>query len=507
MAPILKKIKIYFDKFLAVLRVKMPVGGMEISDSAIRLTYFDGELWRMGGVRLEPGVLTAGKIKNREKLVLSLRSLRSDVFKDKNKNTRVSVVMSLSSINIYSQVFSLPIIEGESLDKAIQLNVQMVSPMETSQAYSGWQLLAKDQDSLRLEILSAFIERSTVDEISSTLSEDGFLVVAIESRALALSRVLREKGSGIDVAGSYILMSIDESGIDFLVIRGGRLYFEYFNPWRELVDDNGQVSMPAFEAAVKRSLHQVMNFYGQHWPESVNGVVLSATALKEQAATIVSENFSLPVLNMDLNIGQDIGPEWFISLGCGLRGLMPRSRDREMSLLGIGAEEEFRREQIVGFVRFWRLVMPVALGLLLISFVLADVFLIQTKRSIELQYASLLGSGESEESRTLQAEAAEFNRSVAMIRGIQESVMSRGDFLEKIRSIAEDNDLSLNRIVFNSPSQPISVSGLARSEAKIVGFRKAIEDDPALGGTNLPLAGIQAGADGLSFSMTFSVQE
>lgn len=498
-----QKFKYYFDKLLAFLRVRPLVVGLEISDAVLRLAYFDGVAWRLNGIRLLPGIIEAGKIKNHDQFVAALKELKARTFSKKEIRHKVSVIVSLSSISIYSQVFSLPIIEGENLDKAILLNIQMVSPVEISQTYSGWQKVGEDQGALRLEILSAFIDRPTVDELGRALFEAGFLVAVLESRALALARILREQAVGVDVSRPYVMFSLDNSGLDFLIIRRGQLYFEYFIPWRDVMDEKGQISMPSFEAAITRSFHQVVNFYSQHWPEPLAGAVLSATALKDEARKIIKENFSLEVTDLSLKFGQTIGPEWFVALGCGLRGLKPRSRDKEMSLLGIGAEEEFHREQLINFARLWRLSMPVALGMLLISFLLADLFLIRMRTSLEAQTLFNLSDAQAKENQTLQDKARDFNQGVALIGNIEKSAISRSKFLEKLSGLLSAHGVTVSRFSFGSLDTPITVNGEAQSETKISDFKKALEGDPAFKEINLPLSDIKPVLGGVSFSITF----
>lgn len=500
-----QKFKYYLDKVLAFLRVHPLVVGLEVSDAVLRLAYFDGKAWHLNGIRLAPGIIEIGKIKNHDQFVAALKELKSKSMPSREAKGKVNAIVSLSSISIYSQVFSLPIIEGENLDKAIQLNIQMVSPVEISQAYSGWQKVGEDQGSLRLEILSAFIDRPTVDELGRALFEAGFLAVVLESRALALARIFREQAEGVDANRSYVMFGLDNSGLDFLIIRRSQLYFEYFIPWRDVMDEKGQISMPSFEAAIIRSLHQVVNFYSQHWPDPLVGVVLSATALKDEATRVIKDNFPLTVTELTLRLDQSMGPEWFVSLGCGLRGLKPRNRDKEMSLLGIGAEEEFRREQLLGFTRLWRLLVPVSLGVLLVSFLLADAFLIQTQRSLEAQALFNLNSAQANESQALQAKAAEFNKEVSFIDAVAKSASSRSKFLEKFSQLLVSHGITSDRLSFGSPANPISMSGEAQSEAKIADFKKAIESDPGFKEINLPLSDIRHVAGGVSFSISFKL--
>ncbi len=497
-----QKLRYYFEKLLAALRVRTVVAGMEVSDLVLRFVYSDGREWHLSGVRLAPGIMEAGKIKKYDEFVAAVRALKIQAFGEHSAKRRVSVIASLSSVNIYSQVFSLPIIEEENLEKAIQLNIQMVSPIDVAEAYSGWQTIGKDQKSLRLEILSAFIDRPTVDEIGRALIEAGFFVVALEPRALALARVFKEAGSGFDPAKSYIMANLDNSGLDFLVIRSGQFYFEYFNPWRDIADEKGQIPTVAFEAAVIRSLHQVLNFYGQHWPEPVNEVVLAAAGLRDEVRRIVSENFSLPVRDMELRT-QSIGPEWFVALGCGVRGLTARGKDKEMSLSGVGADDEFRREQAINFARFWRLLMPAALGILLAAFVVSDLFLSQVKNSLESHALFNLKPEQAKENQALQAQAGEFNGIVALIRGVQNPSVLKSQMWEKVFGIMSAHNITLTRFSLSSSDAPSTLLGMAPTIDDLSSFKKALQDDGHFQSIDLPFSSIQQNAGNVSFSMTF----
>ncbi len=499
----LEKLKYYWKRLLSLLRVRPLVGGMEISDLVIRFAYFDDASWHLTGVRLSPGVMEMGKIRDYDQFVAALKTLKSKAFPNETK-AKITTIVSLSSVNIYSQVFSLPIIEGENLEKAIQLNIQMVSPIDIAQAYSGWQTVGKDQGSVRLEILSAFIDRPTVDETNRALLEAGFLMIAIEPRALALSRVLKEIGAGFDPARSYIMMDIDNSGLDFLIVRRGHLYFEYFNPWRDIVDEKGQIPLPAFEAAVIRSLHQVLNFYGQHWPEPISEIVLAATALYEETEKVIKDNFSFPVRALTLTTGTQVSTEWAVALGCGLRGQKPRGKDREMSLLGIGAEEEFHREQILDFARFWRVLLPTALGILLLGFFFSDLFLVRTKGSLESQSLFALGGDQTKEIQALASGATEFNATVALVKAAQSSSIIESDMWDKVYALMAANGVTVSRFTFSSLGLPITMSGSARISDNVTNFKKALEADRKFQDVTLPLSQVKVAPDGVTFLMTFS---
>src|SRR6185369_3767008 len=170
-------------------------------------------------------------------------------------------------------------------------------------------VVKRDESMSRMELLGAFADRSLIDEMISALFEVGFVAIAMESKALAVARLLREQGQGLDIAAPYIVVSIDDAGLDFLIIRGGQLYFEYANVWRDLADDKGTISAEKFQEALERSLRQVMNFYLQHWEGKVVGIVVAAGVFLDEVQRAAEEALSLSVISLETMMGGKIAPE------------------------------------------------------------------------------------------------------------------------------------------------------------------------------------------------------
>ena len=195
--------KPYFQKILSLLRVSVHPDGLEVSDQVLRFAYFYRDAWQMEAVRLVPGIMEKGVIKDAPAFATALHELRSKLPSAKRNKRIINVFVAMSSVNMYSQVFTLPFMEGGDLDKAIELNVQMISPVDISHAYFGWQLLSRNETTLRSEIAAAFADKAIVDAVTQALYAAGFVTVGVESRALALVRALREKGTGVDKKQSY----------------------------------------------------------------------------------------------------------------------------------------------------------------------------------------------------------------------------------------------------------------------------------------------------------------
>lgn len=490
-----------FQKLLSLLRVRSKAAGLEVSDRVLRLVHFDGKVWRMYAIRLEAGVMENGKIMNRPALIEALAALKAKMGKtSKTKKTNVSVC--LSSVVMYTQVFALPVVEGESFDKAVELNLQMASPLEAAESHSGWQIVGKDENTLKTEVLSAFVGRAVVDEMADALFEAGFLAVSMESRALALTRVLREKGAGVDPAKPYLFVSIDNAGMDFLVIRKGFLFFEYTMPWHDLMDEKGEIAIPKFEASLAASLRQVTNFYNQHWTEPISAVILSAVALEEQAEKAVAANSAFPVVRLTLVMGQPISSEWLVALGCSLRTSVG-GKGQEINLLGEDSKDRFHEEQLLNFMRFWRVLIPITLAILVITFFVADQFLINTRQAIESRSDFNLAGSQTTEITTLEDQAQTFNQQVALLKTTEAMQDPKNIVLAAVLNLATASNVMVNNLSFQSFTTPINLSGSATSETAVEAFKAALQSDARFSAVNLPLTGVQTQGNTVTFSMTF----
>ena len=457
----------------------------------------------MHAVRLEPDILEKGRIKNREAFIAALTALRVAA-QGEEKAKKMNVVLCISSAETYTQLFSLPLVQSGELEKTVELNLRMASPLEAGEAHSGWQLVNREKDKPQLQILSAFMERKAVDEIVDALFEAGFLVMAVESRALALARMFREKGAGIDAAKSYIFVNIDNTGLDFLIIRNGMLYFEYANSWRDLMDEKGEITIAKFESMLAASVRQVINFYNQHWAEEpLSAIILSAVALEAEAEKAIAPNASVPTVRLTLVMGQTISSEWLTALGCSLRESGRKTENREISFLGEDSEDRFRQGQFLHFIRFWRVVVPVTFALLVLVFVVVDVFLMDMKGGIESRSDFDFGGAEVSKITALQASAADFNHLVALVAAAESATSPKNGLLGEVVDFAVANQITISHLSFQSFGAPISLSGNARTGDAVLAFKAVLEKDPAFSKIDLPLTGIQANGGTVSFSMTF----
>jgi Tfp pilus assembly PilM family ATPase len=502
----MRKKKDIFRKFGTFLMGHSLSGGLEINDTGLRFVNAEGKNLEAVGVRLAPGIMSEGKIENHKEFVRALRVLRGRILGVKaRRRSLVNVVVSLSSVNVYTQVFKLPFIEGENLEKAIQLNIQMASPSGTAEdTYAGWQTVKNQEErGMHLEVVTAFLPKGVADDLTAALNAGGFLPIALESRALSLARLVKERASGVEPGESLVAVSADASGLDVMIIRAGHLHFDYFNSWKDLQAGERQISPELFRTLIVRGVNQVMNFYGAHWKDPVSEIVVSSTGLKEEVLAAIRESFDIKVSELTPLVSPPLTPEWYVALGGALRSVRPRRDDDEISLLGVSAKEEFRREQIQNFLDFWRVLVPASLAVLLIAFAVSWFFLNAFSNTVSPRARAANQVAQPPELVSLRADARKFNAGIAMIDSANASRKAKSRIFSVVLELVTRRGIGVERLNIDDPSVPVTLQGSAASEDDIIAFKNELAAMEGFSKVELPLTGIRRRNTDYAFSMTF----
>ncbi len=495
------------SKILSILRAKSKIGGLEISDTELRFAYFvDGSLKTLA-LRMPPGIIDSGEIKNYDLLVEALKKLKEMIPADFGGKKLVNVIVTLGSIHVYTQVFSLPLAEkDENMKEAIQLNIRMISPFDLSQAYAGWQLINHDKNELKIEVLSAFAQKAFVDRLNNAIKEAGFFAFAVESGTLSIARLVRERAADFKIEKPLLVLSVDDNGLRFLIIRLGQLHFEYFQSWKDIQGEGKQILWPEFEEAIKRNLSRVINFYGSHWQEPLTELVIASNSLVEEISKAISDNFSINVKELKLKFDQPLQREWYEAAGSAMRGEIPWFEDKDVNLLGITVQEEFRQQEILGFLRFWQILTSSSLAILLVFFAIGYMFLTNFGNSIKSQSSFKLSSEQSEEINTLQSEIKSFNSSVKFLADIQKSLKPKTRIIDKLTPLMNANNVVLDRIYLQGGGLPVTMSGETDSQDQILNFKNAMSADSFFSSVNLNLSDIKPQPKGFSFTLSFDLK-
>lgn len=485
-----------------MLMSENPVAGLEIKDAAVRIAQFDGNVLKKSAVLLEPGIIEGGKVRDRERLVNNLKKLRSQFSTVKEK---LPVIAIIPSANIYAQVFSIPALSGKELQDAAELNLASISPIDLSAAYADWQQLSAVPRDSRIEMLGAFASSAAVDDYTSALEEAGFSPIAVEFPALAVARTIRDFAAGIDIKKPQVVLNVSSDGIDFIALRHGNLYFDYFIPWK-VVQEEGkagrEILFSDFKDTIVREIKKVAAFYGSHWEGKLDKIILVSQALNEEISSFIRENFPFEVAELKLSQFRDLPTSWFAVLGSAIRGRIPRSEDNLISLMKIGTEEEYFRGRIRLFVKSWGNIVISSLGFLALIFVLTDSFLYQMSERVASQ-ASGAGRGpEGTEITELQEQALRFNQLVEKVSFAGKMSNPQSSFFSELGSLSQRR-VTLERILVNRETGSVLLSGRANNEVSALDFKNVLVQ-AGFTDVSLPLSNIVPNPDQtVSFSLTF----
>jgi len=487
-----------YSFILNLTRSSANVAGLEVSDAAIRYALWKKNGWRFEEILLPAGTMVRGVVQSEPALMTALHALHDRVAR--GKRSRVSVVVSLSSAPVYSQTFAIPRIADNELEKAVNLNMQMNSPLSLEESSSGWQVLRSTP--AQVEVLTASVPNGVMSVLMRVLSAAGFVPMALEARSFSIARTVRTWVPGFSADYPYLVVLVDDMGLSVLIVQQGFLYFEYSSPWADIQGEAASVSLEVFDAALARHVSQVLNYHRQHSAATFKEALVIAPSMQDHIVQALSQQFGLPARVAQVGDGS-FPLQWFVAIGAGARGSLPRWQDVEVNLVGISARKAFHEEQVALYLGFWRVMVPASLGVLLVTTLIGYIFVSRSRAALETQAAALPEGAQVEELDRLEARAEQFNKNVANLHAIQADIHYKSPIAQSIHDIASRGGITLVRLYIAPVPQPSMVSGFGPSEATVLAFKNTLQADPRFTDVALPITEIRTTPQGISFSMTF----
>lgn len=490
--------KLFFNKLLNILNPEPKIAGLEINDAAAHLAFLKGNNVFSLSVDIPHGIVEKGQVRDKEGFKKILSEIKKQIPDKKNGY----VILSISDVNVYTQVLSLPQVARSNLEEAVGLNLQTVSPTALKEVYADWQELKGDQNKAgMIEILAAFARRNVVDGLVESLRSVGLIPAAVEFPGLSLSR--------LTVKQPVIIIHATGTGLSFNLVKEGNLYFNYSIPWA-----TNSLSLPEFQEIVNRETQKVLNFATGRWSKETFAafIVSPNRAFEENLEEIIKKNFKAATLGLE-DLASDelkrlktenVAPKQLAALGSALRGLIPRGQDTVISLTDVGTEEEFRHQQLLNFIRIWRNVLTAILGFSILIFAGADLFFVQNEKVFETKLRNQSASQGSQEALVLEKEAVDFNKKAGMILAAYSETSDWLPIIERIQELA-GKTIILDRIYIQSKEVPLVVIGRTLSEGSILNFKSSLNQ--YFENVDLPLSSIKETPGGfISFTVNFRLK-
>ncbi len=489
----MEKLKNFFKKIESVLVPSPSVGGLVIEDFALEYVELSGRgdaSVKQALLRLPPGIVESGKIKDRPNLVSALKELRKQIHED---GEVVNVVLSLPSTNIYVQAFDVPAFASGNIKESADLNLRMISPIDFDQAYSGWQRIESGiDDGGRIKFLGAFIQKTIVDEFSEVLREANFGIAAVEFSSLSLVRCLKSSGF-LSLKEPQIIVHVVAGGINMIITEKGAMYFNYFFPWMI----GGALTLDEVLKELRLGLQQMLNFYaGRNTGTSVKTAILVTGQLADKISEAMTSD------HPDLTVRAAPAQKVNVLLGAAKRGLIRKENDLEIDLSGPSGFELFKEHKILEFAATWKNISISVSGFVLLIFILGFLFI--NRLSSQVTADTFANPGDVAAAlNSLNSEAANFNSLVAANEEAKGVLQKYGPVLSGIETSAGSLSISIQRIVFNGVGRSGTISGTAPSQASASSFKNDLSGLPELSSVDLPFSSITQQANGVSFTIDF----
>ena len=495
------KLKEIFRKFFKFFNPTPDIGGLEISDSAIRYLTFSGVRLKRTVINLPPGTVADGPVKNRSRLIEPLKNLHRQITGSDKKT--INIIATAFSVNVYSQVFNVPlIIDDKKQAEAVRLNLEMISPFDIKNAYYDAQHLNEAPPG-QAGFLGVFTNAEIVDQFTIALESANFNAVAFEFPALSLSRLIKQL-SEVDFYGSHIFLDVSGEGLNFLILVKGDLYFNHFISWQSIQEVGREATISDIETIIIREFKRLVSFYGNRIGRPLDTIVLLFPRPLPDLQKAVEESFPIKVQVPILDSFPELSAGWFPVLGAALRGLMPRSQDRLISLAAVGTEDKYFKSRITYFVGTWRNIILTSLAFILLIFLSADAFLMRIGRLAERELLGKLAQSEVQEVDRLQKEAQEFNRLVGLASSLKQKSAAWSPVLEQLNKLAAN--ITLDRI-FIDINKRVILNGRAQSEAAAIAFKNKLLQEKNFDKVILPLSSFRPNPESLiSFTVNFEIK-
>jgi len=501
-----EKWKLKIKDWLKLLNPPPKIGGLEITDHSIRYLVL-GQKLKQASLRLPAGIIEDGQIKNKDNFVAALTSLHKQITRFKKP---LNVIVSISAANVYTQVFSLPLVARGKIDQAARLNLQMISPIDVNSAYYDWQLIGEESEKKnRLDLMGAFAVSKFIDDLVESLSSARFVTVAVESAPSSLSRAISHLFVKELAGKPHLVFSLSTDGLDFFILKDNDLYFNRFISWTTLQGENGggKVDFAVVKDVVNTELKKILNFYTSKWGGVIEDLVLvSATSNKELVVSI-KKNLKIDIHEFSLSKYPDLTVSWGMVLGVALRGLVPRAKDHFISLISVGTEERFQQSRILGFASFWRSVILALLAGMFLIYGVFDFALARSLSSLNRKLETAPVGLERDGMAQLEREAKEFNLLVKKALDAKSQSLKWSPFFRLIRSLA-GRKISLTQIYLQQENLVVSLEGSTNSEGAVISFKNLLIKEKNIEDISLPLTSIQVDSSGrANFKVTFKLKK
>jgi len=454
---------------MRVITREETIGGLEISDTHVRLAYFTKqtkkEPRRMAVVeeKVPAGAVQDGRVKNPA-------ALKEALTQALGRASGAYCIVSIPPRHVYTKILSFPEhVTGSRLDEAVQLALGFQLPLDRQKSYVDYEFL---KDGKRHEVFLAACERAIIDEYLGVLEAAGIKAVAVETHPVSIARAAAQSGQPILVSlpyEDYRAVTIIEKGIVRFV--------------RTLPKDRFSA-----DADLAEEIRKIKDFYATEYGAMPEEKKIEDLSIGEEHKALV-----VP------------GPIPLAAIGALLRGQIPGGQDTMVSLLPLGTESAYEYQKAVAFGDFLRNTTIAVALFFVFAYGATAAFVLslshkEAARSLSLAAAPVSGNAAQEEK-----DARELNDLVGVISGVFAQSPLWSGTIDALKS-ATPEGIAITGISVTKPEDKISLSGFAKTRAGLNAYKKTIQDLRIFTAVELPLTNLDL-KENIPFTMSFALAE
>jgi hypothetical protein len=503
------KFKLNRPDWQKLLIPEFTISALSIEERMVRIFCFDkaiNKITKVGKYALPSGIIEEGVLKKPQELQSFFFSLKTKIW-PKEKN--VWIILSLPSVNFYTNILSLPDLEEERFKDAVIFNTQMVAPLPLEEVYFDWEDLGASVKDNEREVFIALGIKKQINTYLDILENNGFKIVAIEPWVLSLVRFLQYFG---EKQQPVLSISLRTEGIEFVLSEDNKLIFFDFDSWPEIFGANipQQITIEMLKKHLDGEIPMLLNFYSLKRKKSVQKFIFSS-ADNQMAAILskwISETYKLLPLNVNFpSYMRWVTKEWFSIIGAALRSLIPRYKDTIVSLSPVGTEESYEQNHLYRVASLWTKVALVVMMSLTLTMSLLDItFFTAIKNRYQQALAKPIDVITTNKEAELVRKADEFNTLVAILEKTQTYKKDWKAILSNIFDSSKQNYVNIQRILIsNAPANNITIQGKAAKKDAVISWKKSLEASGLIKDISLPLEALVETSEGVSFSLNAKI--
>ncbi len=209
----------FIDFFPPPSYLLMPALGLDISDCSIKYVELDKRregvfIRRFGGHLIPRGLIEAGEIKDKEKLIGLLKDLQKEL------NSRY-IITALPEEKAFLARIKLPAMKEEEIRGALELQLEEHIPLSINEAIFDFNVIREVSDGNYIDVCLTAFPKRVVEDYRDVFIKAGFTPLALEMEMQASARTIVPQNE----KNTLVIVDFGQTRTSFAVVSKNEVQF------------------------------------------------------------------------------------------------------------------------------------------------------------------------------------------------------------------------------------------------------------------------------------------